>query len=156
MSLADKLLAMAAAAVPPVLQASPRWWQLQGQAADLTTPLLSVPLTTVAGAVLGSFAAIAYDEVARPRGKLLALAFGTTVIASALVGVVPAWLGWKWTSGNVAAGLAALAAVVTYYGLPPAIKRGGEIIRAFSFSDLIPGRKAAPTPPAVGGPEDSK
>ena len=151
MSLVDKLLAMTAAAVPPVLQAAPHWWQ----ATDLTTPLLSVPLTTVAGAVLGSFAAIAYDEVARPRGKLLALAFGTTVIASALVGVVPAWLGWKWTSGNVAAGLAALAAVVTYYGLPPAIKRGGEIIRAFSFSDLIPGRKA-PTPPAVGGPEDSK
>lgn len=123
---------------------------------DLTTPVLAVQLTTVAGAILGTYAAIAYDEVPRPRGKLFALAIATTILASALVGWLPKMLGWTWSTGTEGA-LAALGAVAVYVLLPPAIVRGRELVRDFSLSDLLPGRKARaaadPTPPSEGTPE---
>lgn len=157
MSLVDKAIAMAgaaAAAIPPAVVAHPRWSWLQGMVSnDLTTAVIGAPLTTVAGAVLGTFGAIGYDDEPKPRGKLFVLAMSTTIFASALVGVIPAWMGWTWANGGVASGLGALAAVVIYYGLPPAILRGRELIRNFSFSDLIPGRKAI-TPPPVGGQKE--
>src|SRR5690606_14669081 len=56
---------------------------------DLTTPVIGVGLATVGGAALGTFAAIAYDEQVRPRGKLIMLAPATVIIASSAVGVIP-------------------------------------------------------------------
>lgn len=142
---ADKLLAAVLSTAAPALLTN-----------DLTTPVLAVQLTTVAGAVLGTYAAIAYDETVRPRGKLFALAIATTILASALVGVIPHWLGWAWSTGTEGA-LAALAAVGVYVLLPPAATRAGELIKAFSLSDLLPGRKARaaadPTPPSEGTPK---
>lgn len=122
---------------------------------DLTTPVVGVQVTTVAGAVLGTYAAIGYDEESRPRGRLFTLALSTVILASGLVGVAPKWLGWEWTSGGVEGGLALLASVVIYYLLPPAIKRGVELVRSFRFSDLLSFRKGGNitfTPPPDNDP----
>lgn len=107
---------------------------------DLSTPVLGVQMTTVMGALLGTFAAIGYDPRSMPRGKLIMLAPSTVIIAAAAVGVFPRWLGWTWASGNVEAGLGALAAVVIYYLLPPAIKRAGELIAEFKLTDYLPAK----------------
>lgn len=118
---------------------------------DLTTPVLGVGLTTVGGAVLGTFAAIGYDEQPRPRARMLILAMSTVILGSMLVGVVPRWIGWEWASGGVEGALAGLASLVCYYLLPPAIKRAGELVRSFKLSDLLPflkRRDGDVTPPA--------
>lgn len=124
---------------------------------DLTTPVLGVGVTTVAGAVLGTYGAIGYDETQRPRGRLFSLALSTVILASFLVGFVPRWMGWEWASGGDEAALAGVAAVVIYYLLPPAIKRARELIADFKLSDLLPGRKstaaaASPPPPQPTAP----
>lgn len=118
---------------------------------DLSTPFIGVPLTTIAGAVLGTYGAIGYDDTAQPRGKLFTRALSTTILAGALVGVVPKWLGWSWSSGGVEAALAALAAAVIYYTMGPATKRARELIAGFTLSDLLPFRKGT-TPPADNPP----
>lgn len=110
---------------------------------DLTTPVLGVGVTTVAGAVLGTYGAIGYDETVRPRGRLFTLALSTVIIASTVVGVVPRWMGWEWASGGAEGALAGLAAVVIYYLLPPAIKRARELVADFKLSDLFPWRRNA-------------
>lgn len=115
---------------------------------DLTTPIIGVGISTVAGAVLGTYAAIGYDEESKPRGKLFALATATVIIASAATGVVPQAIGWFWVNQTVEGGAAALCAVIVYFTLPPGIIRARELIRNFKFSDLIPFRKVAPTPPS--------
>lgn len=121
---------------------------------DLTTPVLGVGVTTVAGAVLGTYAAIGYDETQRPRGRLFTLAMSTVILASTSVGAVPRWMGWEWSSGGAEGALAGLAAVVIYYLLPPAIKRARELIGEFKLSDVLPFRKgaAAQTPPPAAPP----
>ena len=105
---------------------------------DLTTPVLGVGLTTVGGAVLGTFAAIGYDEHPKPRGRMLILALSTVILGSMLVGVVPRWVGWEWANGGVEGALAGLASLVCYYLLPPGIKRAGELVRSFKLTDLLP------------------
>lgn len=105
---------------------------------DLTTPVLGVGLTTVAGAVLGTFAAIGYDEQPKPRGRMLILALSTVILGSMLVGVVPRWVGWEWANGGVEGALAGLASLACYYLLPPGIKRAGELVRSFKLTDLLP------------------
>lgn len=121
---------------------------------DLTTPVLGVGVTTVAGAVLGTYGAIGYDETQRPRGRLFTLALSTVILASITVGAIPRWLGWEWSSGGAEGALAGLAAVVIYYLLPPAIKRSRELVATFKLSDVLPFRKgaAAQTPPPATPP----
>lgn len=108
---------------------------------DLTTPVIGVGLATVGGAALGTFAAIAYDEQVRPRGKLIMLAPATVIIASSAVGVIPRAMGWEWSSGGVEGGLAGLASVGCYYLLPAILKRAGELVRSFTLSDFLPWRR---------------
>ena len=108
---------------------------------DLTTPVLGVGLTTVAGAALGTFAAIAYDEQLKPRGRLIVLAPATVIMGCMLVGVVPRWLGWGWSSDGVEGALAGLAAFACYHLLPEAMKRSRELVRNFHLADFIPGAK---------------
>ena len=107
---------------------------------DLSAPVLGVQLTTVAGAILGTYAAIAYDTRMVPRGRLLALAPSTVILASAAVGTVPHAFGWTWSSGGTESALAVLAALVIYYALPPAIKRVGELIAEFKLTDYLPAK----------------
>lgn len=121
---------------------------------DLTTPVLGVGVTTVAGAVLGTYAAIGYDETNRPRGRLFTLALSTVILASTLVGWVPRMLGWEWANGGTEGALAAGCAVSIYYLLTPAIKRARELVAEFKLSDVLPSRKgaAAPPPPPPAAP----
>lgn len=119
---------------------------------DMTTPLLGVGVSTIAGAALGTYAAIGYDEVVRPRGKMIVMATSTVIIASALTGVIPAWAGWKWFNGGVEGGAAALCALIIYYALPEAIPTVRRLIRDFKLSDINIFRRgaAAPPPPSDG------
>lgn len=116
---------------------------------DLTMPYLGVGVSTIAGAALGTYAAIGYDDAIRPRGKLFVLATSTVIIAASMTGVIPAWAGWKWFNGGVEGGAAALCALVTYYALPEAIPTVRRLIRDFKLSDLNIFRRgaAAQSPP---------
>lgn len=126
---------------------------------DLTTPFLGVGLSTVAGAALGTYAAIGYDDVTRPRGKLFALATSTVILASSLAGVVPKWMGWQWVNGGVEGGAAALCALVCYFTLPEVIPTVRRLIRGFKLSDLNILRRGSaaqsppPAPPGDGDPD---
>lgn len=116
---------------------------------DITTPVLGVGVSTIGGAVLGTYAAIAYDEGNRPRGRLFSLAIATVIIASAMTAVGPRVLGWVWANGVVEGGIAALAALACYYGIPEAIPALRRIIRGFRLADLHFFRRAPPdAPPA--------
>lgn len=121
---------------------------------DITTPVVGVGVSTIAGAVLGTYAAIGYDETIRPRGKLFALASSTVIIASSATGVIPKWLGWTWVNGGVEGGAAALCAVICYFTLPEAIPASRRLIRGFKLSDLNIFRKGAAPPPAPAEPTD--
>lgn len=129
---------------------------------DMTTPYLGVGVSTIAGAALGTYAAIGYDDTIRPRGKLFVLATSTVILAAALTGVIPAWAGWKWFNGGVEGGAAALCALVTYYALPEAIPTVRRLIRDFKLSDLNIFRRGGAAqsppppapPPAAGGDPD--
>ena len=123
---------------------------------DITTPVIGVGVSTVAGAVLGTYAAIGYDDVSHPRPKLFVLASATVILASAATGVIPQWRGWQWVNGGVEAGVAALAALGFYYALPEAIPAVRRLIRGFKLSDLAFFRRnaappAAPPEPPVDG-----
>lgn len=125
---------------------------------DLTTPYLGVGVSTIAGAALGTYAAIGYDDVIRPRGKLFVQATSTVILAASLTGVIPAWAGWKWFNGGVEGGAAALCALIVYYALPEAIPTVRRLIRDFKLSDLNIFRRGAaaqsPPPPAPPPPGD--
>lgn len=108
---------------------------------DLTTPVIGVGVTTVAGAVLGTYAAIGYDENRKPNGRVFTLAICTVIIASLAAGVVPKWFGLAWANAGTEAGLAGLYALICYYFLPPAITRGRELIASFTIADLFRFRK---------------
>lgn len=127
---------------------------------ELTTPYLGVGVSTIAGAALGTYAAIGYDEAVRPRGKLFVLATSTVIIAAALTGVIPAWAGWKWFNGGVEGGAAALCALITYYALPEAIPALRKLIRNFKLSDLNVFRRGgaaqSPPPPTQSDGEPDK
>lgn len=112
---------------------------------DLSTPFIGVPLTTIAGAVLGTYAAIAYDDVERPRGKLFSRAIATTILAASLAGVVPRWLGWTWANG-VESAVAVMAAVLIYFIMEPVIHRARELIASFRLSDFAIFRRSSPPP----------
>lgn len=112
---------------------------------NLSTPVIGVPLTTVAGAVLGVYAAIAYDNHVRPRGKLFSRAIATTILAAALAGVVPRYLGWDWANG-VESAIACMASLAIYYTMEPIIVRVRELISSFKLADLAFFRKNAPPP----------
>ena len=143
----DKFAALAVGGVAPLLPAI--------FSNDLTTPVLGVGVTTVVGAVLGTAGALGYDDKKPPRGVMFTRTLATVIIASLLVGAIPRWLGWTWSSGPAEAALCGLAAVVVYFLLPPAIERGREIIRGLKLSDFIPWmRKRADTPDPTPAPAD--
>lgn len=127
---------------------------------EITTPYIGVGVSTIAGAALGTYAAIGYDETVRPRGKLFALATATIITSAAVTGVVPAWLGWKWLNGGIEGGVAALCALVAYYAMPEAIPTIRRIIRDFKLSDVNifrRGDRGAPPPaPPYQGPTDGE
>lgn len=135
MSLQEKLLAGAVgvgATVPGLLSN------------DLTTPVIGVGVSTIAGAVLGTYAAIGYDDVVRARGKMFTQATATVIIACAATGFFPKLWGWTWINGGVEGGAAALAAVVCYYALPEAIPATRRLFREFKFRDLKWFKKGQP------------
>lgn len=74
-AMADKIagMALSAGALAPALFTN-----------DLTTPIIGVGITTVGGAILGTYAAIGYDDAKRPRGKLFLLASSTVIVGAAL------------------------------------------------------------------------
>lgn len=120
---------------------------------DLTTPIIGVGLTAVAGAVLGTGVALGWEDspVVRPRGRMYALAFSTVFTTIFITGLVPAWAGWHWTNSGVEFGLSGITAVACYFLMPAAIKRAGELIRAFKLSDLpLFRRRDADVTPAPG------
>lgn len=125
---------------------------------DVTTPVLGVGVTTIAGAVLGTYAAIGYDDAVRPRGKLFAIALSTVIIASAATGVAPRYAGWQWMNATVEGGVAALCAVLCYYLLPELIPAARRLIRSFKLSDLnlfaIFRKGGAPADPPAQPPSD--
>lgn len=124
---------------------------------DLTTPILGVGVSTVAGAVCGTYAALGFDEssAAKPRGRIFTLATATVITASMMVGVVPKMFGFEWDSSKVEGGLAGLMAWGVYYLLPIGIKRAGELLASIKLSDIIPfmrARNSIQTPPADNAP----
>lgn len=127
---------------------------------EFTTPYLGVGVSTIAGAALGTYAAIGYDDAVRPRGKLFMQATATIIIAAALTGVVPAWAGWKWFNSGIEGGAAALCALVTYYALPEAIPTIRRLVREFKWSDINIFRRGggaqSPPPPSPSDGEPEK
>lgn len=124
---------------------------------EITTQVIGVSVTTVGAAVLGTYAAIGYDDRTLPRGKMLALAVGNVIIASSIVGAIPRWLGWEWNNGGAEGALCALVAFLTYLWMPPIIKRGREIISTLKPADFVPGKRGAARadePPAGDGPDE--
>jgi hypothetical protein len=119
---------------------------------ELTEPMLGVGVSTVAGAVLGTYAAIGYDDRTLERGKLFTLATATVILASAITGVIPSWMGWAWVNGGVEGGVAALAALFCYYALPEAIPTVRRLIRDFKLSDLAFFRRKQAAAPAIEEP----
>lgn len=122
---------------------------------ELSIPIVGVGMSTVAGAALGTYAAIGYDDAVHPRGKLFTVTISTIIISSAATGVFPAWMGWEWVNKTVEGGVAGLFAVVVYYGLPEAIPALRRLIRNFKLSDInIFRRSTTPPadPPAMGPP----
>lgn len=122
---------------------------------DLTIPYLGVGISTIAGAALGTYAAIGYDDATRPRGKLFLLSTSTVIVSAAMTGVVPAWMGWQWFNAGVEGGAAALCSLVVYYALPEAIPTARRIIRDFKLSDINIFKRHGSGPPATK-PEDDK
>lgn len=140
MTVADKAAALTLGGLAPLLSAI--------FTNDLTTPVLGVGVTTVVGAVLGTAGALGYDDERPPRGRMFARTLATVIIASLVVGAIPRWLGWTWSSGPAEAALCGLTAVVVYYLLPPAIQRGREMIRDLRLADFIPWMRKRPETPA--------
>jgi hypothetical protein len=119
---------------------------------DFSRPILGVPLTTIAGAVLGTYASIGYDEQVRPRGKLFARAIATTILAASAAGVLPHLIGWTWVQGGIEGAIAALTAAVIYYTMEPVTTRVRTLIRSFTLADL-PFFNRNKTPPASPPPD---
>lgn len=105
---------------------------------SLTTPVIGVSVTTIAGAVLGTFAAMAWDpNTNRPRGKVMVVAAATVIIASALVGVGPRMIGLEWVNSTTEGALATITALVVYYLAPVAVERGPDEARRIKIADLL-------------------
>lgn len=122
---------------------------------DFSRPILGVPLTTIAGAVLGTYASIGYDEQVRPRGKLFVRAVATTILAAAAAGVIPRWIGWSWVERGIEGAIAALTAAIIYYTMEPVTTRLRTLIRSFTLADL-PYFNRNKNPPAAPPPDDPR
>lgn len=123
---------------------------------EMTTPYLGVGVSTIAGAALGTFAAIGYDDAVRPHGKLFVLAVSTVIIAASLTGVIPEWLGWKWFNSGVEGGAGALCALIVYYTLPEAIPAMRRLVRDFKLSDVNIFRRGQPAQSPPPAPRDGE
>lgn len=127
---------------------------------DMTVPVFGVGVTTIGGAALGTLAAIAYDNnPPRPGGRLAVRSLGTIIMASLLVGGVPAIAGWSWNAQAAEGAVAGLTALVVYYVFDPLKVWALAQLSEFKLSDFIPWlRKRTPTPPPAGqnAPTDDK
>lgn len=103
---------------------------------DHTMPIIGVGIAAVAGALVGTGVAIAYDQERRPTGRMLGLAVATFFAAIMIVGFIPEMMGWEWQNDGTEFGLTGASAWIGYYVLPPAGKRVGELIRSFKWSDI--------------------
>lgn len=127
---------------------------------EMTVPVLGIGVTSIAGAALGTLAAIGYDNnPPRPGGRLAFRSVSTIIIASMLVGGVPALSGWTWTTPAAEGAITGLVALAVYYGLDPVKKWALAQLGDFRLSDFIPFlRKRAPTAqsPGQNGPSDEE
>lgn len=104
---------------------------------DLTTPVVGVGVTTIAGAVLGTYAAIGFEDETRPRGKMFSLAISTVIIASMGTGVIPRAMKWTWSDPLIEGAIAGLAALIIYNLLPPAMKRAKGLISEVRWTTFL-------------------
>lgn len=96
---------------------------------DLSIPLFGVRVTVIMMAAGGAFASFAYGDPVRPRAKLFTLAAVNTFLASVIVAVAPAMLGWQWASPKLEPPLAALVAIGCRWVVPSLITMIPELLR---------------------------
>lgn len=96
---------------------------------DWSVPLFGVRVTVIMMAAGGAFASFAYGDPVRPRSKLYTLAAVNTFLASVLVAVVPAMMGWQWSTPKLEPPLAALVAIGCRWIVPQAILMIPEFLR---------------------------
>lgn len=83
-----------------------------------TVPLFGVPLTVMAIAVLGAVLGASYGEPIRSRKDLLKTVTGHAFLATVMVAVIPAALGWAWVIPKLEAPLAGLLAFSFKFAIP--------------------------------------
>lgn len=125
---------------------------LSGLSNDMTVPVLGVGATTIVGAALGTLAALGYDNnPPRPGGRLVVRSLATIIMASMLVGGVPALAGWTWNTPAAEGAVTGLTAVAVYYLFDPVKGWALAQVSEFKLSDFIPWlRKRTPTAPPAG------
>ncbi|GEM_PF-4111314 len=120
---------------------------------DMTVPVIGVGATTIVGAALGTLAALGYDNnPPRPGGRLVIRSLSTIVMASLLVGGVPAITGWHWDVQAAEGAVTGLTAIAVYYLFDPIKKWAqGQFTADLKLSDFIPWmRKRTPAAPNPG------
>lgn len=127
---------------------------------SVTVPVLGVAATSVLGAALGTLGALGYDDnPPRPGGRLAMRAASTIIIASMLVGGVPALTGWHWDVPAAEGAVAGLTAVAWWYLFDPVKKLVLGQLPELRLVDLIPfirRRNAGSQPPVQNAPTDDK
>ena len=127
---------------------------------DMTVPVIGVGATTIVGAALGTLAALGYDNnPPRPGGRLVIRSLSTIVMASLLVGGVPAITGWHWEVQAAEGAVTGLTAIAVYYLFDPVKKWAQGQLTDLKLSDFIPWmRKRTPTPanPGQNAPSDDE
>jgi len=125
---------------------------LSGLSNDMTVPIIGVGATTIVGAALGTLAALGYDNnPPRPGGRLVVRALSTIIMASLLVGGVPAIAGWTWDTPAAEGAVTGLVAIAVYYLFDPVKAWALAQVSEFKLSDFIPWlRKRTPTTPTAG------
>lgn len=119
---------------------------------DITVPVIGVGATTIVGAALGTLAALGYDNnPPRPGGRLVIRSLSTIVMASLLVGGLPAITGWHWNVQAAEGAVTGLTAIAVYYLFDQVKKWAQGQLTDLKLSDFIPWmRKRTPTAPDPG------
>jgi fatty acid desaturase len=96
---------------------------------ELSVPLFGVPFTVITMATGGALISFAYGVKVKPRKKMYMLAGANAFVATVLVAVLPAAMGWAWSSPKIEPALAACFAIAARWVIPPLIEMVPEIIR---------------------------